>query len=309
MQKPLHLGRALIMGQLALVVTALGPRASELTTNYSYSDYVKHYRVIASDEGKLIFDAKLKEVLAHNAKASPGSSYKKGINAFTHSALGPAKGRVAPPRAWLDEHKSRYREPFPTDLILAPFAGTSGFPASMDWSAYDTPVKEQGGCGGCWAFTSTQLVESYLAIGAGLKVDLSVQQFVACSANEADCGGYGGCMGSVPEFAFEYLAESTNASSGGGLLTEFKLGYSSYFGMGNGTQTMVYGDDNFDTPAINESTCDYIVPALIGSGAGLVVGARGYVKLPENNATAVMAALATVGPLAVNVDASGWVSE
>jgi len=30
------------------------------------------------------------------------------------------------------------------------------------------------------------------------------------------------------------------------------------------------------------------------------------VKLPENNATAVMAALANVGPLAINVDASSW---
>ena len=35
-------------------------------------------------------------------------------------------------------------------------------------------------------------------------------------------------------------------------------------------------------------------------------GISGYIKLEENNAADVMAALATVGPLAVNVDASNW---
>ncbi len=35
-------------------------------------------------------------------------------------------------------------------------------------------------------------------------------------------------------------------------------------------------------------------------------GITGFVTLPENNASAVLAALAVVGPLAINVDASTW---
>ena len=34
----------------------------------------------------------------------------------------------------------------------------------------------------------------------------------------------------------------------------------------------------------------------------------GYVKLPANDQTAVMAALSTIGPLAVNVQANTWSS-
>ena len=33
---------------------------------------------------------------------------------------------------------------------------------------------------------------------------LSPQQLVACAPNPNDCGGVGGCDGSVPELAFDY---------------------------------------------------------------------------------------------------------
>ena len=300
---------------MAVVVSALGPRASELSESYSYADYCKDNREKASEAGRAVFQAKLKEVLAHNrnnrnnrntAAAVPkpnSNSWKKGLNAFSHRAApGPSKGRVAPPEAWLRERTAAHRRPAPVEALARAAAG--GLPASVDWSAYDTPVKEQGGCGACWAFASTQLVESYLAIGTGLRADLSAQQLVACGSNDDDCGGFGGCSGSVPELAFSYLAANTNAS--GGLLTEWQLGYSSYFGMGNGTQTFVFNDDALDAPLMNVSTCGYVVPALQQSGAGLLVGVEGFVKLPQNDASAVMAALATVGPLAVNVDASDW---
>mmetsp|Transcript_39233 Transcript_39233/g.72173 ORF Transcript_39233/g.72173 Transcript_39233/m.72173 type:complete len:180 (+) Transcript_39233:637-1176(+) len=39
-----------------------------------------------------------------------------------------------------------------------------------------------------------------------------------------------------------------------------------------------------------------------------VAGIEGYVTLAENDAASVMAALATIGPLAINVDASSWKS-
>ena len=286
---------------LAAGVTALGHRASELSESYRYDDYCKHNHVKRTEAGVFLFEKKLKEVLAHNGKApslpssSPSPSWKKGLNAFSHRAAAPAKGRIAPPEAWLKERTATYHQPAPVEALAR--AAAEGLPTSVDWSAYDTPVKEQGGCGSCWAFASTQLVESYLTIGTGLRADLSPQQLVACGSNDDDCGG---CSGSVPELAFSYLAAS------GGLLTEFQLGYSSYFGMGNGTQTLVYNDDALDAPVMNVSTCGYVVPALQQSGAGLLVGVGGYVKLPENDASAVMAALATVGPLAINIDASGW---
>ena len=47
-------------------------------------------------------------------------------------------------------------------------------------------------------------VESYLAINGGDLLELSPQQLTSCSSNELQCGGTGGCAGSVASLAFTY---------------------------------------------------------------------------------------------------------
>ena len=64
--------------------------------------------------------------------------------------------------------------------------------------------------------------------------------------------------------------------------------------------TSFYGSD-MDCPATNISDCSCGMDCPCG-----MAGITGYVTLPENDAASVMAALATVGPLAVNVAASEW---
>jgi C1A family cysteine protease len=82
-------------------------------------------------------------------------------------------------------------------------------------------VKNQGSCGSCWAFASTETVESHVALASGLLWTLSPQQLVACAPNNDDCGGYGGCMGSVPQLAYQYLIET------GGFAEEWSYPYTS----------------------------------------------------------------------------------
>merc|ERR1712232_1107394 len=69
-----------------------------------------------------------------------------------------------------------------------------------------TPIKNQGQCGSCWAFSATEAVESQMILGAGgeLSIALSPQQITSCSPST---GTYGclGCNGGFTEGAYEYL--------------------------------------------------------------------------------------------------------
>lgn len=83
-------------------------------------------------------------------------------------------------------------------------------PSSVDWRTKGviSPVKNQESCGSCWAFGSTETVESHAAINSGTVKVLAPQQFVDCAPNPNHCGGTGGCEGSTAELAMQYLAGS-----------------------------------------------------------------------------------------------------
>jgi len=56
-------------------------------------------------------------------------------------------------------------------------------PASFDWRTLTrvTPVKNQLGCGSCWAFAATAVFESQYAIQTnGALLDFSEQYLVEC---------------------------------------------------------------------------------------------------------------------------------
>ena len=95
-------------------------------------------------------------------------------------------------------------------------------PASLDWRKLDgcSPVKNQGGCGSCWAFAAMGVVESQYLIQTYKTLDLSEQWLVSCTdAGTCDGGFYGrafdfmvdakdkcGLTGALLEEAFPYKA-------------------------------------------------------------------------------------------------------
>jgi len=64
-----------------------------------------------------------------------------------------------------------------------------------------TPVKNQGSCGSCWAFSSTGALESAWAIASGHLLTVSEQQLVDCANDYENMG----CRGGLPSQAFQYL--------------------------------------------------------------------------------------------------------
>jgi cathepsin H len=74
---------------------------------------------------------------------------------------------------------------------------------AVDWrlKGVVTPVKNQGSCGSCWAFSTTGAVESASAIKTGKLQTVAEQQLVDCAGGFKNMG----CRGGLPSQAFQYI--------------------------------------------------------------------------------------------------------
>ncbi|CAN6234397.1 unnamed protein product [Urochloa humidicola] len=92
-----------------------------------------------------------------------------------------------------------------------------GLPATVDWRTKGavTPIKDQGQCGCCWAFSAVAAMEGIVKISTGKLISLSEQELVDCDVHGEDQG----CNGGEMDDAFKFIIKN------GGLTTESNYPY------------------------------------------------------------------------------------
>lgn len=84
-------------------------------------------------------------------------------------------------------------EVMPENIPVADFPAMTNvsLPAKFDWRTEVglPPVRNQGGCGSCWAFATVGALECNIKIRDNKVVDLSEQYLVNCNTHNWGCGG------------------------------------------------------------------------------------------------------------------------
>ncbi len=140
----------------------------------------------------LFFVLFLERILAHNERL-PRPSFTLGHNQFSDWTSEELIG-MFPPRShgWRPTFStsekievSRHRQLFEATIT------TTTIPDYINWTELGAvaPVKNQGICGACWAFSTTGALEGAKFIKTGELVSLSEQNLIDCDHTEFGCQG------------------------------------------------------------------------------------------------------------------------
>ena len=163
-----------------------------------------------------VWEANVQRIEAHNAAPS---TWRMGVNKFAD--LTPAEFQALyVTGGYVNDYAGR-------GLAHKRFTWrkNSSLPASVDWTQKGavTPVKNQGQCGSCWAFSTTGSLEGATFLKNGTLPSLSEQQLVDCAGST----GNQGCNGGLMDDAFQYIHDN------GGITSEVNYPYTAQDGVCN----------------------------------------------------------------------------
>jgi len=190
--------KLIILTLAALVACASAASIFDATLDSHWHNYkIVHQKSYGSQETvrRLIWEANLKYINKHNEEAANGEhTFTLAMNKY-----GDMTG---------EEFGAMYNSYNATKVMQAQKSVAfvkSGLsvPKNVDWrkEGYVTPVKDQGQCGSCWAFSTVASLEGQHFKKTGKLVSLSEQNLVDCSRAEGNLG----CDGGLMDQGFDYI--------------------------------------------------------------------------------------------------------
>ncbi|KAH1252151.1 Cysteine protease XCP2 [Glycine max] len=206
----------------------------------------KHGKIYQSIEEKLLRFEIFKDNLKHiDERNKVVSNYWLGLNEFADLSHQEFKNKYLGLKVDYSRRRESPEEFTYKDVEL---------PKSVDWRKKGAvaPVKNQGSCGSCWAFSTVAAVEGINQIVTGNLTSLSEQELIDCDRTYNN-----GCNGGLMDYAFSFIVEN------GGLHKEEDYPY-----------------------IMEEGTCEMTKEETE------VVTISGYHDVPQNNEQSLLKALA-----------------
>jgi len=168
---------------------------------------MKHQKTYASEEFLSRFNIFQENLLKIERLNKEQKTAKFGINKFSDLTADEF-------RRFYSGTKVAKKNPTWPMLPLKSTKELSSVPPSWDWTTLGavTPVKNQGQCGSCWAFSSTGNIEGQWFLSGKTLTSLSEQNLVDC---DHECMEYegeqacdAGCEGGLMPNAFNYVLKN-----------------------------------------------------------------------------------------------------
>jgi C1A family cysteine protease len=251
-----------LLGLVALSVAVPTGRAQEEFRNWMQR-YNKQYDTDAEFQRRFEIFMQNKERVATMNRAKPSSANTVwGVTKFMDMTPEEFKKTYL---GTIVTDTTEKKQPIDLDTLQ------QSLPTTFDWrtsSSCISAVKNQGNCGSCWAFSTTEGTESAYCIATGKLYTLAPQELVSCD-NTCD-----GCNGGEVTAALNYVEKN-------GLEGESSYPYTSGNTGKNGA-------------------CSYSASAVEAT-----ITSWGY-STQTKNETAMQVSMYSISPLAVVVDAESW---
>ncbi|XP_010466086.1 PREDICTED: probable cysteine protease RDL2 [Camelina sativa] len=188
------------------VVTSTETKQNEAEVRQMYERWLvdnrKNYNGIGEKERRFkIFKDNLKFIYEHNSVQN--RTYEVGLTRFADLTNDEFRA------IYLRKKMERSKGSVKSERYL--YQEGDVLPDEVDWREKGAvvPVKDQGNCGSCWAFSAVGAVEGINQIKTGELISLSEQELVDCDRGFVNAG----CDGGIMNYAFQFIMKNGGIES------------------------------------------------------------------------------------------------